>query len=78
MLFSVVDTNNGWKAIPANTTKKGHGSTAKTNIFTSEFNPFGDIYYYITDADVAANATIRADRVYKQYPVDIRYSFNCG
>lgn len=78
LLFSVVDTNNGWKAIPANTTKKGNSSTAKTNIFTSEFNPFGNIYYYVTDADVAANATIRADRVYRQYPVDIRYSFNCG
>lgn len=82
ILLSILDTgNNGWKVIPVNTTSNSTG-TGKTNLYTGEFNPFGDIYYYnhtdTVSGTTSAPVTMRADRIWKSYPVDIRYSFNCG
>ena len=77
LLFSAIDTNYGWKGIPANTTSNSTG-TSKTTIFTGEFNPFGDILYYSHTDTVNANATVRADRIWRAYPITLSYSFNCG
>lgn len=77
ILFPTDTTNFGWKIIPTNTTGNSTANN-KTTIFTSAFNIFGGIYYYSHTDTVSANATIRADRIWKTYPVDIRYSFNCA
>lgn len=77
LLFPTIQTNYGWKFIAANTTSNST-ATSKTTIFTTEFNPFEPILYYSHTDTVSSGATIRADRIWKMYPITLTYSFNCG
>lgn len=62
--------------LPINTTSN---STATTKILTTEsFDPFGPIFYYATTTAVTANAAPDITRLWKQYTLDLRYSFNTG
>lgn len=60
----------------------GTYSTATTKVLTTEsFNPFGQIYYYNSTTDLAANASPAAATLQLQSAytiVDLRYSFNTG
>lgn len=62
--------------LPINTVSN---STATTKTLTTEdFDPFGMIRYYMSTGTVQTTANISASYLYQQYPVDLRYSFNCG
>lgn len=77
LLLPVIETNYGWKVVPANTTSNSTATT-KTTIYTGDFNPFGDFFYYNSTTTISANGNIRADAVFRMYPMNASYSFNCG
>lgn len=74
LLFSSID---GLKLVPVNSV---NNSTATTKtLTTTEFNPFGDIFYYATTTTVSSGGTFGNFTLYRQYElVDLRYSFNTG
>lgn len=51
--------------------------TTKTILTDLEFDPFDEIYYYITTSTAAANSNFAQTNLYYVYPtVDLRYTFN--
>ena len=72
LLFS---SGDGEQYIPANTTKKSTANN-KSNITTAAIDIFGHIFYHSTDEDISAGSSIRFDRAWLFYRIDLRYSFN--
>lgn len=55
----------------------GNNSTATgKTITTTQFDPFGEIYYYNSTVTVAANAAIDATTLYQQMNLNMAYAFN--
>lgn len=55
----------------------GNNSTATgKTITTTQFDPFGEIYYYNSTVSVAANAAIGATTLYRQVDFNMSYAFN--
>lgn len=73
----MLPSGDGLTYNPINTTNKSTATT-KTNIYSGSFNITQDIYYYPTDASVSANSSVRQDRLWLMYALNLRYSFNIG
>lgn len=64
---------------PLNNVNNGYNSTTKTMLTNVEFDPFGDIFYYATTTNVAADARVNGAYMYwNAGALDLRYTFNCG
>lgn len=64
---------------PLNNVNNGYNSTTKAMLTNVEFDPFGDIFYYATTTNVAADARINGGYMYwNAGAIDLRYTFNCG
>ena len=62
---------------PLNVVNNGYNSTSKEIDTSMEFDPFGEIYYYITTSTVSADAAFAATYLTWSYgSVDLRYSLN--
>lgn len=73
----MLPSGDGQGYYPINASEKDTG-TAKTGICAGVFNITQRIYYYSTDANVAVNATVRQDRLWQAYALNLAYSFNTG
>lgn len=61
--------------VPAN--NQSNKATTYTKALNDEpFDPFGNIYYYLSTTTVAAGADVAANTLYRVYLADSRYSFN--
>lgn len=61
--------------VPAN--NQSNKTTTYNKVLNDEpFDPFGNIYYYLSTTAVAAGDPVAANTLYRVYLGDIRYSFN--
>ncbi len=71
LLFSGADMDT---LVPANTSSSTSSTAAKA-VNTTPINPFGVIYFYSYTSAVSANARPSANYLWKQYPLNLGYSF---
>ena len=71
----LLQSTDGQYLIPINSV--GGTGTGK-QLTTARFNPFGDIYYWNSNSNIASGANITATAIYQQICFDLRYSFNTG
>lgn len=65
------------KLTPLNNVDNGYNSTSKAILTNVEFDPFSEIFYYISTTNYAANAAVPAANLATEYgSVDLRYSLN--
>lgn len=62
--------------IPFNNQSSSQTTTYTKVMNTTAFNPFGDIYWYISTTDLSAGEAAAASVLFRQYAYDIRYSLN--
>lgn len=62
---------------PLNNVSNGYKNTNKAILTEVEFDPFGEIYYYVTTSTIAKDASAAATNMtYARGAVDLRYSLN--
>lgn len=74
--YMILFTKSEDQLLAANTTSNNTG-TSKV-LTTESFDPFGDIYYYSSTTTVSSGSAIGTTALYRQYNVNLRYSFNSG
>lgn len=72
--FCVTDSTG--QVIPINSVNNSV-ATNKT-LMTDAFDPFGEIFQWVSTSTYAAGANVGNGNWYRQYLADLRYSFNCG
>ena len=72
--FCVTDSTG--QVIPINSVNNSV-ATNKT-LMTDSFDPFGEIFQWVSTSTYAAGANVGNGNWYRQYLADLRYSFNCG
>lgn len=72
LLFTSADRT---KWIPVNTTNST-SATSKKTMNTLAIDPFGDIAYYGSTSVLSANANVGATTLWRQYVINLGYSFN--
>ena len=72
--FCVTDSTG--QLIPINSVNNSV-ATNKT-LMTDAFDPFGEIFQWVSTSTYAAGANVGNGYFYRQYLADLRYSFNCG
>ena len=72
MVFTAMDGKH-W--IPANNSSSTNATSAR-DVNQTPFNPFGEIAYYYTTAEVAAGVAPAAGNIWRQYELTLGYSFN--
>lgn len=75
--YEILLTKSEGMLLPINTVDRGQSSATKV-LTTESFDPFGEIFWYQTTSIISAGGNIAAAVLYRQYLVDMRYSFNVG